>query len=1250
MGYKQLFSYFVPGLLGGTHKIHVKQDISTEARVKDDPRLPDLSPETAQEFDVLASRFDLPADAVYSVYPEQGQSATHDTLPHVVFNDHMLPWERIGSFDLEEQQPPPADASYNRVPWLACLVFTPEELQIGKPEMDGIFGPTSIKTTAKQNESFAVSVPITDLLSLKNGTARVPFTDTDQANKPDVNIIFPTAAHFNALFSAYDDNNKPQASARGGPDISRHRFLAHFMRMNTLGMANADRDAQTTNREFSVVIANRVGPLVGDKVTQMIVHVVSLENLESLKPFPLPVSTSASPPQPTRVGLVSLYSWSYTCLPPNSLNVEDTFKQLGSGAGMLRPILPTNSSPDPVESRLLDRLGDGYTVVRYRTPTGEETAALMRGALTPNIIPANINMEMQSNSGSNLKILDRELGMLDLTYAAAWSLGRTLALADRAYTIALTRVRHQIMKPAVDQVREQMVCATGRMHYTKTALAQSIRGLVDEAVAASRTTASAGRWTHAATAGPLDLSYRAAHQFLESAIERSAYEVSSSLEPKPKDWTLEYAPPYDEFNEPTSPDWMVVFRFVMDLYYLINVPSHHLLPDQSMLPPESLRFFFIDQHWIDALVDGALSLGNHGGTDPDAPPGEEEPSAGMADDPVRRAIKRSINRFFHEPLCAGRKPAIPRFGFYMRSAVVAQFPDLRVSVDPKTRTVDGAPMLLRHDIIDKDTMVGFFSEKPLTDAGLQGLRFEIPAHQQYFSAGNIKALGLGVTYRRQYTTAGVEDPGRNQPAAALQWERNGKGTRVYKSPEDDGKKKDLRERVPVFVWGSAPDANDVRLLLVDKVAQDVWMTVTEEMKAIQPGWFSEAMATSAMTGLQLSASSWQLQIGEMPAALGVAFAIAQAQAGSISGALTYRAAPTVGTTAVVQTVPAKTRHALPMHLLSLPNKDGYRRNTPTPHMAARYRIHDTEYFAPEGTHSPSTRGSGATKTTTTTTGRPPKGKMTHRRTGTLASWDLVPAPSSPSSTGARAGRKMGHRRTGTLASWDLVSSSSSSSSDNDSSDFEDLAVAGAGEFEYLVTSTSDPSKDMIPLVPTRQDLVFSIVYAGNGRTFALKGFVITIPVQVPNKDNLIEGDTFGKGGLGFGVAKMVSNLRFNVRSSYSEQEKSLSLSLVPRSRAGRHDGVPMFGWTGKYPSGFVDPEGDEEETDRLSRTELSVVLYGVKVVQYQNGGGSGSGGKPREPDVEVRFQPIFSTSPSEPKVVYAKLRKPVAPSMQGKGA
>jgi hypothetical protein len=52
-----------------------------------------------------------------------------------------------------------------------------------------------------------------------------------------------------------------------------------------------------------------------------------------------------------------------------------------------------------------------------------------------------------------------------------------------------------------------------------------------------------------------------------------------------------------------------VIAWFKDLAHLRGVPFRYLVPDERMLPPESLRFFQIDPQWVACLLDGAFSVG-----------------------------------------------------------------------------------------------------------------------------------------------------------------------------------------------------------------------------------------------------------------------------------------------------------------------------------------------------------------------------------------------------------------------------------------------------------------------------------------------------------------------------------------------------------------------------------------------------------------------------------------------------------------
>lgn len=61
--------------------------------------------------------------------------------------------------------------------------------------------------------------------------------------------------------------------------------------------------------------------------------------------------------------------------------------------------------------------------------------------------------------------------------------------------------------------------------------------------------------------------------------------------------------------ETTDPDELQVVSWLTRLHRFEGVPFHYLVPDIGMLPAESIRFFQVDPNWVNALVDGAFSIG-----------------------------------------------------------------------------------------------------------------------------------------------------------------------------------------------------------------------------------------------------------------------------------------------------------------------------------------------------------------------------------------------------------------------------------------------------------------------------------------------------------------------------------------------------------------------------------------------------------------------------------------------------------------
>ena len=848
-GVAQFNSAEVPGLQFRTYSIEAKQKINVNP--KDSNQAADAQPVTTQEFEVKGPRFALPENAIYSFYPPEGHSDTTDVLPHVIFNDPEFPWERIGSIDAAQSGRPLGDRDWqrNRTPWLAVLVFTQDELSLTPNELTTIFANSSLNgQSLEQTATWAVKMPTADIKNIASAPVPVPYKgELDSGLEPKTSMIFLKPSLFNGLFANYDNqgNRIPRISnGKEVPTVWQHRFLAHVRTMNPKGMAWADQEEEVVNRPFSIVVSNRTGPLLPLPAAQpdkppeiqvVAVHLVSIENVEQM-PYPLPLDGTVQ-----RVGLVSLFSWTFQCLPPGSVTVSDTLSALGrTSAPLCAQPPPPASPPTPAHERMRQRILDGYTLTKYRVQTGEETLGFYRGPLTPTTV-THQNWELLSNSGMNLQILDAELGIMDITYSAAWQLGRTLALANRAYGAALSRVRRAILALAPSDAQEQTLEAAGMdaSALSRKELASQIPDLLREVSELSRCherpniQSTVRRYEQVEGEIP-NLSYDSpgVSFFSQDALDKAAKKIASTTDfVDPKDPTNLH--PYDEYNTPFSPDWVLVLHFVLDLYNLIDVPLHYLLPDMAQVPLESLRYFVIDLDWVEALIDGALSLGNQGtlslkGVD-------KQPN-----DLVRRSIKVAIKDYFEFTNSTLKyKPPVPKFGFFMRSDIVAKFPDLKIDVQPP-QDPNGAPLLLRHSIIGTNLMLTFFGDVNAPSGKLDAITLTLPPHQQSFSAArSVTDSKITISYKRIYTEAGHDnDPSRQTPIIdKLQWDKGVASTRPA-----------------VFKWESDPGANDVRILLMENFAIDLYNSLNTALGTS----FQEICPTSAMMAFQLNSPAWQL--------------------------------------------------------------------------------------------------------------------------------------------------------------------------------------------------------------------------------------------------------------------------------------------------------------------------------------------------------------------------------------------------------
>jgi hypothetical protein len=184
------------------------------------------------------------------------------------------------------------------------------------------------------------------------------------------------------------------------------------------------------------------------------------------------------------------------------------------------------------------------------------------------------------------------------------------------------------------------------------------------------------------------------------------------------------------------------------LTLLYGVPFHYLVPDERMLPGESLRFFYVDPMWIEALLDGALSIGRS----EDVRALLNKAMAAtytqtLIDEAKAIRQRRQLGPDADLPPLA-RSPVEGSFefsGFLLRSEIVAGWRGFAVSAYPTTagRAGGGALVTLRLERLARDILFGLFEGRLQSlevVQPLEGLHFE--PKDEFVDAGS-RVLDVG---------------------------------------------------------------------------------------------------------------------------------------------------------------------------------------------------------------------------------------------------------------------------------------------------------------------------------------------------------------------------------------------------------------------------------------------------------------------------------------------------------------------------
>ncbi len=432
-GNMYLYDDITPPLLDNSYRFTLKTDVTRSGNSQP-------LPQAQNYFNIEGPRFTLASTEVAGVFPPRnGHGAFDETIAHVALGRRTLPWERdpqLPSPTRKAGDPPPPNprpavdptgavlpgvSVAGPTPWLALLVFEEGEYtlhqnvplqQIVPPDVFQRLGaPQNIQCDAVEARADLVAelMPSVDELTLLSHVRQVNVDDREL-----------NAGSSNGWFAVVMSNRLPNPGAKcraclvsveqrsdlvpadpPATQVPNHLvFDAAAAGVAVTGSTVADHAAPARRAEFGGAI-DKVGLTTPGILGNVFV--------------------------PT-VRLVLLHSWQFEC------NFTGTFRELMQGLddGM------TGKVKDPGHPALTDT---GHLRLQIEDRAGVQEEAWYRSPL----VPFELTRDDLGpyHSADQCRRATPETGAEDVSYAAAFELGRLLAAADARLAQELMRWRRE---------------------------------------------------------------------------------------------------------------------------------------------------------------------------------------------------------------------------------------------------------------------------------------------------------------------------------------------------------------------------------------------------------------------------------------------------------------------------------------------------------------------------------------------------------------------------------------------------------------------------------------------------------------------------------------------------------------------------------------------------------------------------------------------------------------------------------------
>ncbi|MEM9685981.1 MAG: hypothetical protein AAF934_03565 [Bacteroidota bacterium] len=598
--YIDFIQYHQPALESGEYRVTIDQTLDDTGS-----KISSQNYQITKTFYVSGERFHILPEHIKSAFPPPHSLGAHSNVfPHLMLSRNTLPWER--------EAVPGATAT----PWMALLVIHESEA----------------------GDVTEATVTLSDLTTASSVSPFFPgISDLEPGQTSDMKVAVVDI--------------KKSLLDQILPDQQALNFLTHIRQ----GKDGDTSNATIVGEDLAVLIANRL-PESGATST---VYLVSLEDRYAVGGT---FDHDANAGDDDMIRLVKLHSWSFTST--EHFKISTTFldkasdlssaiktklevlkdqefftradfeNALTGDAGLSAQEFSDNEAaifadfaygdfamilkhldrttetlrlPD-VNATANPYLQSGFYPLPHKLRGGEQTVSWYHGPLSPDSNAESISFPAEG-SDALLRYYEA-ISMFDVSYAAAWELGRLLALQNTRFSTELYQWKRSYAKAVARQ---------------------------DQITAHSATHLHGGNRDHATEALPA-----------------------------------------------TVEDWLE------DLKLLKGIPFNYLVPDEQLLPAESIRFFQLDQLWMESLLDGAFSIGR----------------VTSNDHSLDTTIAASETALTSTPIS----------GFILRSEVVSGWPGMQIegystTPDSADFSSDSAKMIvLRQEYLSKNVLLCLFKK------------------------------------------------------------------------------------------------------------------------------------------------------------------------------------------------------------------------------------------------------------------------------------------------------------------------------------------------------------------------------------------------------------------------------------------------------------------------------------------------------------------------------------------------------------